>query len=62
MSFDVWSELVDMRERIAVMETTLLDIRRVLDKQPTSSGSIVVPVALITAVIQGSVALFQHFT
>jgi hypothetical protein len=51
-----------MRERIAVMETTLLDIRRVLDKQPTSSGSIVVPVALITAVIQGSVALFQHFT
>lgn len=61
MAFDTWSELVELRERIAVIETTLLDIRRVLDKQPTSSGSIVVPVALITAVIQGGVALAQHF-
>lgn len=62
MAFDTWSELVELRERIAVIETTLLDIRRAMDKQPTTSGSIVVPVALITAVIQGGVAVLQHFT
>lgn len=62
MSFDVWSELVDLRERMAVIETTLLDIRRTLDKQPSSSGSIVVPVALITCVVQGGIALITHFT
>lgn len=62
MSFDVWSELVDLRERIAVIETTLIDIRRALDKQPTTSGSIVVPVALITCVIQGGIALLVKFT
>lgn len=62
MSFDVWSELVDLRERMAVIETTLLDIRRTLDKQPTSTGSIVVPVALISVLIQGGVALVTHFT
>lgn len=62
MSYDVWSQLVDLRERMAVIETTLADIRRTLDKQPTSSGSIVVPVALITCVIQGGIALITHFT
>lgn len=62
MSFDVWSELVDMRERMAIMETTLIDIRRAMDKQPTTSGSIVVPVALITCVIQGGIALLVKFT
>jgi hypothetical protein len=61
MSFDVWSELVDLRERIAVIETTLLDIRRTLDRQPTTSGSIVVPVALITCVVQGAIALAVKF-
>lgn len=61
MSFDVWSELIDVRERLAVMETTLLDIRRTMDKQPTTSGSIVVPVAVITCIIQGGIALITKF-
>lgn len=61
MSFDVWSELIDVRERLAVMETTLLDIRRAMDKQPTTNGSIVVPVAVITCIIQGGIALITKF-
>lgn len=61
MAFDALSELVCLRERIAVIETTLMDIRRTLDKQPSTSGSIVVPVALITCAVQGGIALFTHF-
>lgn len=62
MPFDIWSEMIEMRERMAVIETTLLDIRRTLDKQPTTNGSIVVPVAVITCIVQGGIALITHFT
>jgi hypothetical protein len=61
MTINVVSEIVAIRERVARMESTLEEIRRVMQKQPTSSGSIVVPVAVITALIQGGVALAQHF-
>jgi len=68
MAINVIQEIVSIRERVARMESTLQDIRRTLDatkcsvEKPTPSGSIVVPVALITVLIQGGVALLQHFT
>jgi hypothetical protein len=64
MAFDVWSELVELRERIAVMETTLLDIRRLLDKlekQPAPSGSLIVPVSVIIVLVQAVTEAIKHF-
>lgn len=68
MAIDVVAEIVAIRERVARMETTLDQIKATLNATKTSveksppSGSIVVPVALITAIIQGGIAVLQHFT
>lgn len=68
MAIDVVAEIVAIRERVARMETTLDQIKATLNATKCSveksppSGSIVVPVALITAIIQGGIAVLQHFT
>lgn len=59
---DLWREVMEVRERVARMESTLEQIRRVLEKQPSSPGSLVIPIGLATALIQGGIALVQHFT
>lgn len=59
---DLWIQIMEVRERVARMESTLGDIKRTLDKQPSSPGSLVIPVGLATAIIQGGIALVQHFT
>lgn len=68
MAIDVVAEIVAIRERVARMETTLDQIKMTLnatkhsvEKSPPN-GSIVVPVALITALIQGGIAALQHFS
>lgn len=59
---DVWRQIMDVRERIAHIESSLMEIRRVLDQQPRSSGSLVIPVSLAVVLVQGAFALVQHFT
>lgn len=67
MTINVVAEIVAIRERVARMESTLQQIQQTLNatkcsvEKPAPSGSVVVPVALITAVIQGGIAMVQHF-
>lgn len=64
MPFDVQDEIIDVRERLARIETTLASLSKRIECQPApaSSGQIVIPVAVATAIIQAVVAVAQHFT
>lgn len=59
---DLWNQVMEVRERVARIESTLDQIRKMVEKQPSSPGSLVIPVSLATVVIQGGIALLQHFT
>lgn len=66
MDINVVAEVIAIRERVARIETILEQIRQTLDatkrsvERPVPAGSVVVPVAVITSIIQGGIAVFQH--
>lgn len=67
MTLNVTTEIVAIRERVARIETTLQQIQLTLQatkrsvESPTPGGNVVIPVAVATALIQGIVAVVQHF-
>lgn len=54
MAFDVHDEIVDIRERLARIETNMAILLKRFDSQPepVGRGQIVLPVTLVVAVIE----------
>lgn len=61
MPFDVQDEIVDIRERLARIETR---IDALLDREaePKHTGSVVLPVAAVVAGLEVMRALVERFT
>lgn len=54
MAFDVHDEIVDIRERLARIETNMAVLLKRFDAQPEpiGKGQIVIPVTVVVAVIE----------
>lgn len=54
MAFDVQDEIVDIRERLARIETTMALLLKRFEQQPepVQRGQIVLPVTLVVAVVE----------
>lgn len=57
---NVSEQIADIRERLMRVETLLDTLQKSMAAAPPK-GSIVIPVTVVTAVIQGGIAVLQHF-
>lgn len=49
---EVDSEIAAIKERLVRIETILESINRTVDKQPQSTGNVVIPIAAVVAVME----------
>lgn len=60
---NVTEQIIDIRERVTRIEAIMENLQEVVEHMGPSrpQGSVVIPVAVATAIIQAVVALAQHF-
>lgn len=61
MPMDTNEEITLIRERLARIEATLVNLQRSIEAAPPKSN-VVIPVAVVVVLVQAAAQLVQHFT